>query len=82
MTTEESKLKDFLPKRLRQNYDKIRATATVSTGVLEVSDIERIQELINDAQPQTYEEEVMRTMVQFLYRRDNIEFYKFLTKNH
>jgi len=82
MVSEEKTLRDFLPSRLRQNYDAIRNTDTIVNKNLNVSDIEKIQQLINDAQPQNEIEETMRTTVQYLYRRDPNNFYQFLVKNH
>jgi hypothetical protein len=81
MTEENKTLRDFLPQRLRENYDTIRNLETVSTGVLNVAEIEQMQHLLNDAQPKNHEEELMRTTLQFLYRRNSAEFYKYLVKS-
>ncbi len=79
--TDEKTLRDFLPERLRLNYDAIRNTKTATEGALNVDDIATIQQLINDSQPKTPEEEIMRTMLQFLYRRNTRDFYKFLVQS-
>ncbi len=79
---EEKTLKDFLPQRLRENYNAIRKTNDVMINGDNVDgSIAEIEHLINDAQPKDLNEEIMRTMVQYLYRRDPNEFYKFLIKS-
>jgi hypothetical protein len=68
-------LKDLVPKRLKTNYSKIRDLLIDSE-----LDIQEFQQIINDSQPQTPEEELLRSMFQYIYRRDTSEFYKFLLK--
>lgn len=74
-------LRDFLPERLRSNYESIKNLTTVSTGIFDPADIKQLQNLINESQPRTSEEETACTTLQFFYRRNSAEFYKFLVKS-
>lgn len=81
MTEDVRLLRDLIPKRVRLNYDLIRELNTFKSGVLDTADIKQLELLLNDSQPASAEEEVMRTTLQFLYRRNPPEFYRFLTKS-
>lgn len=74
-------LKDSLQERLKNNYTLIRNTETVNTGILNFQDIAYIQDCLNDAQPQRDEDGIMQKMFQFLYRRNPVDFNRFLMTN-
>lgn len=80
MTTNFIPFKFLLPKRLKDNYYTIR-----SIHKNEITDelIDEIERLINDSLPdlQDDKELVLKTMNQYLYRKNPNEYYRFLMKS-
>lgn len=74
-------LRDFLPPRLHKLYDTIRKLDLVLSKNFNDADMQTLEKCLNDACPKTPEEECMRSMFQVLYRRNPIEFCKFLVKS-
>lgn len=66
------------PQHLYDSYKRIRSSNLITTRSLDVENINELQQNLNDAQPKNEDETTLRSLVQFFYRKNPINFCKFL----
>jgi hypothetical protein len=73
--------KNFIPNRLRINYNILKNNKFTKSSENFQENITFIENILNDSQPQTPQEIYMRTMIQFMFRKNTEDFYNFIMKN-
>jgi hypothetical protein len=69
------------PQYVYDNYKQITSSALIAGRVLNDDSIAEFQQLLNYAQPQNERDSTMRSIVQYLYRKNPGNFCRFLTRS-
>lgn len=69
------------PKFVRDKYMEIMSSDLMVNKTLNDSTILGFQQSLNDSQPQTDDESKMRSFIQFMYRKNPVNFCRYLEKS-
>jgi len=74
---------NFIPERLRNNYITLKKYPWVEDPNLPLTqdDVDVLQQLLNESQPQNQNEVIAKEAIRYLFNKNRNEFYVFMRNN-